>query len=555
VTDGTARAGGDARPVTQLRATGPMGRAAGWVAALAGWRRQGLAGLLGAMAALALPPSYAVPFLLVAFTGLLWLIDASRNGRAAGWIGWWFGFGYFVVGLYWIGISMLIDPARFGWMIPFAVGGLSAVEALFPALAALVTWRLAAPGLGRVLMLAASWTLAEWLRGIAFSGFPWNLLGSVWVFSDAMIQVTAIVGTLGLGLLTVIVAAMPALLVTPGASPQRHRRWRPVIAAAALLLAVWLFGVVRLSGAAAGVVPGVVLRIVQPDIAQTLKWRRDRLDRNFRDTLTLSEGPGRDKISAVIWPETAAPYVLSVRPRRRLEIAAATPPGGVLITGAVRTTAPGARPFRIWNSLYAIDDKGRIRGVYDKNKLVPFGEYIPFRGVLKRLGLSKLTPGALDFTAGKGRRTLRLPGLPPAAALICYEVIFSGRVVNAEDRPDWLINITNDAWFGDSSGPYQHFAAARLRAVEEGLPLVRAANTGISGVIDGYGRVTARLGLGRRGILDAPLPKKVKNQTFFSRYGMIIPLISAVLIGGMGGFVSGSHRRWIQRDAAPNRSP
>ena len=547
MTDGSARAGGDgdARPITAALTTGPMDRAAGWVTALVGWRRQGLAGLLGAMAALALPPSYAVPLLFFAFTGLLWLIDSSRTGRAAGWIGWWFGFGYFVVGLYWIGISMLTDPARFGWMIPFAVGGISAVEALFPALAALATWRLTAPGLGRVLMLAATWTLAEWLRGIAFSGFPWNLLGSVWVFSDAMIQVAAVAGTLGLSLLTVIVAAMPALLAGRGASRPRHRRWRPVIAAAALLLAVWLFGVARLFGAEAGSVPGVVLRIVQPNIAQTLKWRRDRLDRNFRETLALSEAPGRDRVTHIIWPETAAPYVLSARPRRRLEIAAATPAGGVLITGAVRTTARGARPFRIWNSLYAIDDKGRIRGVYDKNKLVPFGEYVPFRRILNRLGLSKLTPGAIDFTAGEGRRTLRLPGLPPASALICYEVIFSGRVVNAEDRPDWLINITNDAWFGNSSGPYQHFAAARLRAVEEGLPLVRAANTGISGVIDGYGRVTARLGLGRRGILDAVLPKKAKNMTFFSRYGMIIPLMSAVLIGGMGGLVSGSHRRRI----------
>jgi apolipoprotein N-acyltransferase len=236
----------------------------------------------------------------------------------------------------------------------------------------------------------------------------------------------------------------------------------------------------------------------------------------------------------IIWAETSVPYILANTPGLSQVLAAAVPPGGLMIFGAPRASPAGVTPRQLWNSLQAIDDKGRVKGTYDKHHLVPFGEYVPFRDILP---IEKLTAGRQDFSPGPGIRTLAFDGLPPVSPLICYEVIFSGNVVDAENRPQWLLNLTNDAWFGQSFGPYQHFAAARLRAVEEGLPLVRVANTGISGVIDGYGRTIRRLGLGQEGVIDSPLPAALDDRTMYSRFGgwilalmMIFALAGGILL-------------------------
>lgn len=492
-------------------------------AGLTGRRRWLAAFVLGGLAAAALPPVYAVPLLIPAFTGLLWLIDGTSGVRAAAAAGWWFGLGLFVFGIYWIGFSMLVDAAKFAWMIPFAVFGISAVEAAFPALAALVMRFWPGLGPGRVIAFAAAWTAAEWLRGVALSGFPWNLTGTAWTFSDSMMQIASVVGTYGLGLLTVAAAAMPAVLgdpPEPGHAANARVRWGAAAAAAAGLAAVWAFGAARLADAGSAMQPGVRLRIVQPDIAQKDKWRSDMRQANLNRLIRLSDRPGRDTITDVIWPEAAAPYPLSIRPGARLQAAEAAPPGGLLFTGAPRVALRAGGGVKIWNSLYVLDGSGDTLAVYDKHHLVPFGEYVPLRETLRPLGIDKLTPGGLDFSAGPGPRTLLLPGLPPVSPLICYEVIFPGGVVApGAPRPAWLLNITNDAWFGRSSGPHQHFEAARLRAVEEGLPLVRSANTGISAVIDPYGRVLHRLGLEREGIIDSALPKPLPALTPFARLG------------------------------------
>lgn len=506
------------------------------VKALSGIRRIGLALLLGAAAAAALPPVYAVPLLVPAFVGLVWLIDGSRTWRRAAAIGWWFGLGHFIAGTYWISISLLVDAARFAWMVPFAVIGISGYLALFPALAALLQHLSRTHGLGRILVFAAAWTVSEWLRGVVLTGFAWNLLGTVWVFSDAMIQLASVAGVLGLSLVTVLVAALPAALADRPARDDpasRTRRRAALATAAAGLLGIWLFGSVRLAGVEVEPVANVKLRIVQPNIAQEHKWRRDLLDDNFIRHLRLSIAERSAEVTHVIWPEAASPFPLSRYADRRLAIGAAVPPGGVLITGAPRTTPPGEKPFRIWNSLYAIDGHGTAVTVYDKHHLVPFGEFMPLRQALTPLGIDKITPGAVDFSPGPGLRTLQYPGLPPASPLICYEAIFPGEVVAAGARPGWLLNVTNDAWFGRSSGPYQHFASARLRAVEEGLPLVRAANTGISAVVDPYGRVVVELGLGEEGVIDAPLPSALAALTPFARLGnwtagLLIVLVAAV---------------------------
>lgn len=487
------------------------------IEAFHGWRRAFLALALGVAATAALPPVHFLPFLFVAFSGLLWLLGGGRSAGAAFVLGWWFGFGHFLSGLYWIGAALLTEPERYGWMVAPVVLGLSAGLAVFPAAASLVTWASGARGAARVVALAVSWTAAEWLRGHLLTGFPWNLIGSAWAVSDAMLQVSALTGAYGLSLLTVAAAALPALLAEPPA--RRSASWRrlsPLAASLALLGLVWAGGLMRLAGAEPAPAPGVHLRIVQGNIPQTEKWRRELGEAHLARYLRLTRTEGYELASHVVWPETAVPFILASDPVHREAVGRAAPPGGLVLTGSVRVSAAADGSREFWNSLQAIDGEGEIVGHYDKFHLVPFGEYVPFRNVLK---VTKITEGRGDFARGPGPRTLELPGLPPVSPLICYEAIFPGEVAERTRRPQWLLNLTNDAWFGTTSGPYQHFASARLRAVEEGVPLVRAANTGISAVVDPYGRVTARLGLNRTGVIDAPLPRALAARPLYTRIG------------------------------------
>lgn len=501
--------------------TGAWNAARARLDALSGWRAWAVAALLGMVSAAALPPIHAVFLLVPAFVGVVWMADGARRARAVAAIGWWFGFGHFTAGFYWIANALLVDAERYAWMIPFAVGGLAALMAAFPA-AALWGARVAADrlrieGPGRILLLAAAWTGLEWVRSWFLTGFPWNLIGSVWAFSDAMTQFAAVAGVYGLGLVTVAVAAMPATLA--GTGPHRTQAARATAAAFAVLALLWTGGAIRLAGADAGTVPDVRLRLVQPNIPQNLKWRRDLLDLHLLRQLALSVRPpavGAPPPTHVLWAETAAPFFVGRDAPRRARIARAAPPGGQVILGAPRATAPGEEPMRVWNSLRAVDAAGDIVGSYDKFHLVPFGEYVPLRGIID---IPKVTEGRADFAAGPGPRTLRLPGLPPMGPLICYEVIFPGRVVDSHDRPQWLLNLTNDAWYGYSAGPFQHLAAAKFRAVEEGLPVVRVAFTGISAVFDGYGRETVRIPLQSEGVADADLPRMIAARTMFARIG------------------------------------
>ncbi|MFQ5958256.1 MAG: apolipoprotein N-acyltransferase [Alphaproteobacteria bacterium] len=495
-----------------------MTRLKAWLVARAGWRRIVAAALLGATATAALPPLHLLPLFVVAFTGLVWLIDASRSYRAAFAIGWWFGFGHFVTGIYWFAHALMTEPERFAWLVAPAVLGISAALAVFPALAVAAA-RLCPPGGARALGLALAWVAAEWLRGRAFTGFPWNLTGYGWTASDAMIQLAALTGIYGLSFVTVLAAALPATLA---GRPAGVKGWKPTAVAVALLAAVWLGGALRLAEAGGAVVDDVRLRLVQPNVSQPHKWRADLREALFARHLELTVSEGIEDVTHVIWPETAIPYFIAKDPARRRVIAAVTPRGGALISGALRTTAQPTSPPRIWNSVHAFDAAGEIVGTYDKFHLVPFGEYVPFRRVLS---MAKITYGAVDFSAGPGPRTIEIPGLPPVGPLICYEIIFPHQVVARSERPEWLLNVTNDAWFGVSSGPYQHFASARVRAVEQGLPVVRAANTGISGVIDAYGRVRARLGLGRQGVVDSTLPAALDDLTPYARWGDLTLLV------------------------------
>lgn len=520
-------------------ASGACTTLAARLAARTGRRRYGLAFLLGVLAALSLPPFYATPLILPAFTGLLWLYDGIETHRAAGALGWWFGFGFFLSGLYWVGISMTVDLAQFGWMIPFATAGLAAGLAIFPALAIWLLKLSNAQGAGRIFALAIAWTALEWLRGHILTGFPWNLIGYTWTIADAPLQFASVVGIYGLSIVTVVIGALPAALGGPGAA---RRGWLPMGAAVALVAALWGGGVVRLAGASDAMVPGIKLRLVQPNIAQQYKWQPNRIRDNLLSAIRFSTGPGYEQITDIVWPETSVgPFFLAEEPELRATLARIVPKRGLLLTGTLRRApaesgrAPDGSAFRVYNSLEVLDGSGHIVASYDKFHLVPFGEYVPLRGILP---IEKLTPGRGDFSAGPGPRTLIMPHLPPVSPLICYEAIFPGEVLDSAHPPRWLLNVTNDAWFGNSSGPYQHFESARLRAVEEGIPLVRAANTGISGIVDPYGRVLMHLGLGKAGVVDGPLPQALPRGTIFARYGALGVMILSGLALGLAWWLS-----------------
>ena len=501
------------------------------------WRALVTAFALGAVAALALPPTHVVPILLVSLPGLFIMATEAPTARRAALIGLAWGWGFHVAGLHWLTNAILTEVERFWWLVPIAVPALALPLGAFTILPALAV-RWAAPGWPRALAFAAAWVAAEMLRGVLFTGFPWNLLGTVWAFASLPIQAAAWVGVHGLSLATVLLALAPLY---------GRRGW---FGAGGALAAFALFGLTRLWPAEPEP-HAVALILVQGNVAQEVKWREDTRVPIFQRYIELSangiriaaqEAPGHRPV--VIWPETASPFSLVNDPEAARAAASPLPPGGLLLAGTIRAEAgPDGRFSRVWNSLAALDAEARVLEVYDKAHLVPFGEYMPFRGLLPL----RVVASAIDFSAGPGPRTITLPGLPGFSALICYEVIFP-YAVTGQERPGFLLNITNDAWFGISAGPHQHLATARLRAVEEGLPIARAAQTGISAVFDARGRTVARMGLAETGVVLSPLPQ-ARDATPIARYGVAIPFF---LLAGMSlGAIQGT---WRARRFIPRRA-
>ena len=496
----------------------------------------------GLLSALALPPIHAVPVLLLAFPGLL-ALASGRAWKGAALVGFAWGWGHHLAGIYWVTHAILTDVENWWWLVPLAAPGLAIPLALFvvpPVLAA----RALPEGWPRVLGFAGAWVLSEMARGLLFTGFPWNLIGSVWAFDALPVQGAALVGVHGLSLATVLLACLPLL-----------GRARPLAIGAAAVAAAAAFGAWRLSEPPPGAADaGPRLVLVQGNIAQQVKWREDQRVAIFRRYLDMTaeavdraaEGPGEDRTVIAVWPETASPFLLAQDPDAKRLIAEALPPGGVLLAGTIRGEWGEDRVLRrVFNSLAAIDDRGEVAALADKFHLVPFGEYMPLSGLIP----IRMVVGGMDFSAGPGPETLSVPGVPPFGALICYEVIFPG-AVTPSPRPAWLLNITNDAWFGFSSGPWQHLAAARMRAAEEGLPLVRAAQTGISAVFDAQGRRLASLPLGTAGTLEADLPGTLPP-TPFSRFGLLVPGAAAGLCW-LAGFAAA---RRASRRVVPEPMP
>jgi apolipoprotein N-acyltransferase len=499
--------------------------------AISGWRAYGLVAVLGAIAGLAFAPLNFVPAFALGISGLVWLAAEAPSRRKAFAVGWWWGLGHFAVNSYWIAESFLVDAERFGWMIPPVLGGLAAYLAIYPALATLafraLPQRLSIAGIAA---FAAFWTIGEWLRGHVLTGYPWDLAAYIWSGSDSMMQSAALWGSWGLSFVTVFALGLPALFVLM----QRRAALQATIGMALVLGALYLGGFERLSNA----IPtppedgpsAVRVRLVQPNIAQSLKLASDTRPQQIQKLMSLTlETPGFDSVKAVIWPETAANYLLERDPALRGLLAQAAPRDGLLLTGAPRGEPLDGPLTEIWNSFAVLNDQGQILGTADKFHLVPLGEYVPMREIFTFI--NKITPGSMNFTPGPGPRTMHAPGLPPFSPLICYEVIFPGAVVDPKDRPGLIVNVTNDGWFGTSTGPSQHFATARFRSVEEGIPMLRAANTGISGVIDAYGRVQTRSNLVVEAVIDATIPPPLPS-TPFARFGLlaVLPLIVLALI-------------------------
>jgi apolipoprotein N-acyltransferase len=505
-----------------------------------GWKRAAIAFIAGALSTLAMAPFNAWPVLLLTFPVVVWLIDGAGAGRGRGLstaaiAGWWFGLGYFVPGLYWIGYAFFVDASTFAWLTPFAVLGLPAYLALFTAFGFALARLIWTKDASRVIALAAALTISEWLRGHLLTGFPWNTFGYALTEPLALAQTGSLIGLWGLTFVTVAIFASPAVLID-GRS-RGNKPWIAPVTALLVLVAMAGFGVIRLSRQPTTMIADLKLRIMQPNLQQDERFNYSAKAAVMQKYLALSDrssGPqstGVRDVNLLIWPESAFPFFLTREADAMAEIADLLHQGTVLITGAVRAPdlPPGTKLTRAYNSIYVIDHDGSVLSVYDKLHLVPFGEYLPFQDWMEKLGLQELTKVDGGFIAGTRRRTMTVPHAPRVLPLICYEAIFPGDVAERGDRPGWIVNVTNDGWFGISTGPYQHLQQVRLRAIEEGLPVVRAANTGISAVIDPVGRIVARLGLGLEGVLDSGLPAAIPP-TIYARVGDI-PAATMIVVG------------------------
>ncbi len=491
-------------------------------------RKYASAFVCGLIAVGALPPYFHTPLLWIAFSGLTVLLNAAESKKRAALTGFCFGAGFFGLGLAWVSDALLIDGMGFEALAPLPPLGFGLWGGLFGAASALTAF-FYKKGLPRLIAFAAAWGVFEWVRSWLFTGFPWNLVASVWTDRPAMMQTVSVWGSYGLGALTVFAAGLPAL------ASKSAKGLIPAAVSFALLLALWGYGVCRLWNAPADPVNGVLVRLVQANVPQGQKWNADEAERNLMKHVHLSRSAGAEKATHVVWAETATQFLLAQDDFARSMVVGALTPGAILLAGSLRVEQNG-RGRKYYNSIVALNDLGEYLGGYDKSHLVPFGEYVPLAGLFPFI--RKLTPVAADLGVGQGVKTVILPRTLPVGMLVCYEVIFPARVADKKTRPYWLLNATNDGWYGISAGPYQHFATAQLRAAEEGLPLARAANTGISGMIDAYGRVTKMLGLGAEGVVDAELPRRTEKPTVYARFGNGVPLalFLAVLIAARAPF-------------------
>ncbi|WP_397422286.1 apolipoprotein N-acyltransferase [Phenylobacterium sp.] len=518
--------------------------------------------LLGGLAAGLAHPPFGVAVGLLGYSLILLRLEtiaSARPLRTSFWLGWLAGLGYFGISTWWIAEPFLVDPRVYGWMAPFAVvlmgGGLS----LFWGLAGLA-YRLARPdGVWKVLVFAGVFAVVEWLRGHVLTGFPWNLVGESWRAGSAPSQAAALVGAYGLTWITLAISAAPALLMLP---IPRLAQAGAIMATGVAMIGLFAGGAGRLAASARTLYTpdAPLIRIVQADIDQKEKWRAENLDQVFQDYVDLSQRPASGVPDLIIWPEGALPAVINdligpespYAPRLR----DALKPGQRLVMGANRVEPTADGGYRYFNTLMAFQRDGealRVTGYYDKHRLVPFGEFLPLGDLAGRLGIRSLVRMPEDFTPGPRPRPLLIPGIPAMQPLICYEALFPG-LGSGATRPAWILNISNDAWFGATSGPWQHLNIASYRAIEQGLPMVRSTPTGVSAVIDAHGRLLPGLSLelGRAGVIDARLPAPAAP-TLYSRIGD--GLFFGMVVLSIGAGLAGRRRRRSARPDLGSGSP
>jgi apolipoprotein N-acyltransferase len=495
--------------------------------------------ILGIMLTLCFAPYYYFGLGFISFSGMLLLLDEVGGGKKHFWYGWLFGFAHHVTGLYWISYSMLVEPDKFAWMIPFSVTILPAYLATFIGFVFWVTYRLRLRRVTKVMFLAGAWVVAEMLRSWLFTGFAWNLLGYVFMSKLAIAQAASYISVYGLSLIAVMIFSAPYVAIR---YVKKNQSMKPLYRYSiclyylfpAMLLLIFLsnWGTDRIRQNS-NRFEKTKIRIVQPNIPQKEKFDPLRVgDQLFKYyTLTLQAGKTADYVpDLIVWPEAATPLNLDDDKPFLAEVADVIPYSSYLILGSIRHEG-WILNHKVFNSVQVIDSEGNLeRTYYDKAHLVPFGEYVPLRSYLPFV--EKIANGIGDFDKGTGPKTLKLHNSSAFTPLICYEIIFPGQIKSNYEtqKPEWILNITNDAWFGNSSGPYQHLDAVRMRAIEEGMPVIRSANTGISAVVDDVGRILDFVKLNHGGVIDTKLPSKTINETFYSRYGNQVPLI---LAGGL----------------------
>lgn len=479
------------------------------------WRKRLVLVLLGAILALGQAPfdlSFTY-FLLLPF--IAWIMRSVPSMRIAFGVGWYLAFGYFGLTLHWIVEPFLVEAAITGWMAPFALAGLAGGLAIFWAVAFALSVKIMPIGAPRLIVLAILWTFAEYARANILTGFPWGHL-TYGLVDLPLAQMVAWFGIHGTGLFVLLVCFLPAIFAP--------KIWDGALWTAVILILASALGLWASRGEEQENASKTIVRLVQPNAAQHLKWDPDMVGVFYNRQLGYTKADTAIRPDIVIWPETAIPYILRDSLPILQDIADASGPKTSVVAGIVRVEDRLPR-----NSLIYLDPVGGVNTVYDKQHLVPFGEYMPFASLLNRVGLSYLTGLVGRYQAGIGTRVISGRNVPNFLALICYEAIFPQYTHIGDERPEWIVHITNDAWFGQFSGPYQHLAQARIRAIEAGLPVARSANTGVSAMIDPHGNVIARLELGTAGYLDQALPAPLPR-TFYNKTGEWVWSVLALLL-------------------------
>ncbi|MCH2037854.1 MAG: apolipoprotein N-acyltransferase [Rickettsiales bacterium] len=488
---------------------------------------------LGAISALSFAPVFWFPILFISVPGLLFIAYHAQTTKEAFKLGLVFGFFHFVCGIYWVTFSILTQADKFWWLVPFAVTGMSAILSLYIAIPLAVSFRASNQWVARVFIFSGLWVIGELLRGyfkFAFTlyGFPWNLMGYSLSFSLELIQFSSIIGIYGLSLITIVIVSLPVLLVVEEIS--NRIKSIVVLVSVMTLSLMWAWGANRISNTELTDAPGVTLKLVQSGIHDHHDWDPKKRSQVVLDNMTLSKTTEDEEATHIIWSESSLPYVIDDNSFHVSLVSDVIPENGLLFTGSMRVDA---QSVKLYSTIHAIDDEGAIVDIYDKIHLVPFGEYIPFRKILPFIDS---VVGGTDFSAGDKPQTFIIDGLPHVSPLICYDVIFPHSIYDPEHKPDWLLNVTNDAWFkkyiswGDqkiqiSSGPYQHYEMARMRAVENGMSMVRTANTGISAVIDPLGRDVVRMELGAKSSVNSSLPLMSAGKVVYGNYKVVIDVI------------------------------